>query len=233
MRRSNALAAVGVLGAGLLIGVSLANFAVRGRAPLLVGSAGAATTGETYVLSGFKVEYPYVPLDPTADSDPTRAGLSFTAVWSGASFPGEALCTVTLINGAGDTVGSVEFPASFASEPAMPVFPVEVSDRPASAEGTCDDGTYEPGPGYIFESPTIEASDKGGWTLFRYVTHWATETHPNWRTCGFQVTLNSGSTLTHEFGFSAPDGTVHEEYAQVSPEEVRVASVTCREVEPS
>ncbi len=230
--RSRRLAAVpAVLSLGILAAVGVANLAFRDGGSLLVGEAKAATTGETYLLSDFAVEYPYVPLDPREAPDPTRAGVSFMAVWSGDSFPGEALCAVTLRGEAGEVVGSMEFPASFASEPATPMFPVEVSGRPVAAEGSCEEGRYEPGPGYTFDDLTIGFSNETGLTAFRFVTHWVTEVHPNWRSCGFRVTLTDGTSLVHEFGFSAPDGTVHEEYARVSPNQVKDAIVTCQEVE--
>jgi len=232
--KSRTLAAVAVvLSIGSLAGVTAANLVFRGRASLLVGEAKAATTGETYLLSDFAVEYPYVPLDPRDAPDPTRAGVSFTAVWSGDTFPGEAPCVVTLRDDTGEVVGSIEFPASFASEPATPVFPVEVSDQPVAADGSCEQGRYEPGPGYTFDDLTVEPSDQAGFTTLRFVAHWATQAHPNWRSCEFRVTLTDGSSLVHEFGFSAPDGTVHEEYARVSPDQVKDAIVTCQEVKPA
>jgi hypothetical protein len=230
MSRRRFVMSTTVLSMGILAGAVLASLVFGGRALSFVGDAIATPTGETYLLSDFTIEYPYVSLEPSAETDAAKAGVSFTAQWSGDGFPGEAPCVVTLRDGAGDVVGSTEFPASLASEPATPHFPVSVSGPPVSAEGTCGEGRYDPGPGYTFDDLTIAQSDDAGVTVFRFVSHWATEGHPNWRSCQFQANLDDGTVLTHTFGFSAPDGALYEEYARVGPDQVRDATVTCREV---
>jgi hypothetical protein len=188
----------------------------------------SALTGETYVLSGFKLIYPFEAAG-LAEADAAWAGVVFTAQWSGDEFPGTADCTVTLRDESGAVVGSRDFhplyvPTSSENAP----LEVAVSAPPATAEGSCEpaSGVYAAGPGYTFDLEASEPSATG--TRFTFVAHWESEIDPTVRRCTFAVTSEAGDAFEAEIEFMGPDGT---EFVQEVPfKAASTPSMTCAEL---
>lgn len=243
--------ASGALGAALLAGGILGSIVMLGRGfhPASVpadGSDGSTESvlndGPTYILSDFRIMYPYQPVDGRGQpiesaSDPSRAGVSYTVTWSESAYPATAWCRVALSDGSGAVVGSERFLLS-SPEPTweQPWFTaVAVSAEPLLADGSCEPGQgYPAGAGYTFEDVRVIPSDSGGvgWSTIVATARWATPHHPDWRACEVRVILRDGRTETFDAGtLSAPDGQEVEFEVSVPPDQIEQASITCSELE--
>jgi hypothetical protein len=100
---------------------------------LMGGHLGSpASAGETYALSNFQV---------TSSGGGGTASVAFHISWTGPTYPGEARCTVRLLDDSGNVVGHKQFGLT-ALEPENQHRPmdVDVSARPRSASGSCGPG---------------------------------------------------------------------------------------------
>ncbi|MDP9300495.1 MAG: LytR C-terminal domain-containing protein [Actinomycetota bacterium] len=91
-----------------------------------------ASAGETYALSNFQV---------TSSGGGGTVSDAFHISWTGPTYPGEARCTVRLLDDSGNVVGHKQFGLT-ALEPENQHRPmdVDVSARPGSASGSCGPG---------------------------------------------------------------------------------------------
>jgi hypothetical protein len=234
MTRERTILTSAIFLTSVIAGVIVA-FVAFGRGPGLVGTAEAAA--DTYVLSDFQVIHPYVPTPPgetpndVSNGDQTRAGVGFTAAWSGSRYPGEVMCNVDLTDGSGAVVGSAQFLGSYDTPMAVaPYLPVPVSGKPVSASGSCESGDYAGGPGYTFDNMNIQLSEEGGTSILSFTAHEVVE-DAGVRTCEVRVELLSGDVLTYTLAFEGPDGSDLEQGANATPGQIKDASITCRPIE--
>ncbi len=228
-------AATFVAAASIMLGL-----VVSAEGLLASGRPAAAAAGvDTYVLTDFDVAYPYVPgpRDATATGDtegigdPTSAGVTFTARWSGSSFPGQSTCHVSVYDPAGLEVGQAEFLASYATPTALPpVVEVEVSGEPSTAAGTCGAGSYPPGDGYVFDNAHVDDGREAGLAEISFDAHWVGQTAPGWRSCSIVVQLSDGERVTFDFGYHAPDGSRFTHVVDAQPSDIVQATVACSEL---
>lgn len=174
------------------------------------GSAGpsnnvvlAQAESDTYILSEFKIEYPYV--DPRSDLEPQadQAIVYYKSYWSGSRFPGLVKCQISVQDAAGTTVGRIVFDLSSASRELperVASAPIDVTAPPASAEGGCEAGDYPEGSGYTFSRPSFARSthDATGQSdkdrvAISFDVGW-NGVHPSMRTCSVEVQYSDGST---------------------------------------
>lgn len=136
----------------LFFGISAALLAVQSVAyPALTPPPRAASLPQpSYELSNFRIQYPYVDprdeyVEPSVDRR-TQAAVSYDSVWAGDSFPGLADCVIVLYGEAGQLVGRMEFelknysPRAPGGNAFWPM--IEVSGRPVSAGGSCEDSIH-------------------------------------------------------------------------------------------
>ncbi len=200
-----------------------------------ISSPPASSSPDTYLLSEFRVEYPDEHGAGSASPDMARAGVTFNARWSGSRFPGNVWCSIVLKDASGAVVGTSRFLASYDTPTAVaPPVTVDVSAAPASADGSCESGTYVAGPGYTFDNLRVEANTQDtiqGQSAITFTAHWATPgVDPSERTCALNVLSTDGQTQTSAFGYEAPDGTDATFGAAVPPDQVKDAWVTCTEL---
>lgn len=211
-----------LVGVGIL---ALAAFAV----PRL--AAQADESSGTYTLSAFRIAYPYQGPEGS-EPDPTVAGVSFVAAWSGSSFPGEVGCHILLLDEDGKQVGDHVFLGTYATSDAeAPTLSIAVSGVPSSATGSCELGNYKPGPGYTFSFTDITTdSEETDDSLVWFETHWASTDDPGLRDCHFVAALSDGSEYSSEFTYWAPDKTQAKVGTPVSADLMTGASVECQEI---
>jgi hypothetical protein len=171
----------------------------------------AGPEGETYLLGDFEIQYPFVD-DLTDEVDKGRAGVVYSAAWSGA-YPGELPCTITLTDADGNVVGERQFLLTSALRfaPAEEPFkPVTVSSAPTAATGGCEGGEAPRGSGYIFGAPEISKSDVAGRAELKYDVSWAGESNPGQRMCTLEVVRATGATELISFGLflGEPSGSI-------------------------
>jgi hypothetical protein len=231
-------ATVGVvaLAAGAAVGGALWAGAAGGMGPGIRSAAAQEVEGtDTYILSDPQIRYPFHPTPPGQEVipgtvDPTQAGVSFAAAWSGTRFPGEVWCTAILRDAAGQVVGTERFSAAgLAPAGRFGWVRVEVSGEPVSAEGSCEPGSYAPGPGYVVEQLHVEAAGPKT-SVARGTIRWASEGYPSARVCELRAALADGGDHVFRFTLDAPDGTAYEESIPASVDRVRDVSVTCSEI---
>jgi hypothetical protein len=194
-------------------------------------------------LADLEIAYPYVNNNGTADD--SKAAVSFMAAWATDSFPGETLCTISLVDGTGEPVGETSFGFSSGEKTSRRFGPVlaVVSGTPLEARGTCSPGSYPPGAGYVFEGPIdIHAIQAGGTTgveagreqtKITWLAHWTTEEYPGLRTCNFSIEFNDGTKQV--FGpFNVGIGDNPEKFSIEplikDPETIRSARGDCHEL---
>ncbi|HXF72348.1 MAG TPA: hypothetical protein VNO79_07040 [Actinomycetota bacterium] len=156
--------------------------------------------------------------------------MSFATAWSGTRFPGQVWCTVVLTDAAGDVVG-VERVAVANPNPTgrIPWVAVKVAGEPTEAEGTCEPGYYEPGPGYTFAEPLVRPDGPRGSAVSSTV-HWATEDYPGVRACELRAVLRNGEDHVFRFTLDAPDGTAFLETIPAAVEDVQRVAISCSEI---
>ncbi len=232
--RTPVVAAI-VLAGSFWAGANLASGLLLGRfSPFGIAEAQGASGTDSYSVSSFHIQYPFVVAAGTSP-DMARAGVTFNARWSGSRFPGNVWCSIVLKDASGAVVGTSRFLASYDTPTAVaPPVTVDVSAAPASADGSCESGTYVAGPGYTFDNLRVEANTQDtiqGQSAITFTAHWATPgVDPSERTCALNVLSTDGQTQTSAFGYEAPDGTDATFGAAVPPDQVKDAWVTCTEL---
>ncbi len=189
-----------VLGGALIV-------SLRALLPLGSGKTGpAGGTRDTYLLSNFEVQYPYMGPGGDWPEDPTKAGVLFAAQWSGTDFPGEAQCTLHVFDAGGRELGSLPFGLQNLV-PVVPVWdahalavPVE-GGTPTSASGSCGPGVKPTGD-YVFTNLRVEDG--------RVVVDvsWGGGRPPGEAWCVLTFRLISGEIRTERFTLGAPEGEV-------------------------
>ena len=128
----------------------------------------------TYVLTDFRIFYPYSPIDHKPLSEGQRhrlcdarpadcrtrsdeAGVAIAHEWSTNRYPGEVQCQTTLLDKRGNVVGqelwgldSMQKRIPIGGRPLRPtdfVLVMDVTGKPVRAEGACEKSAYKPGPG--------------------------------------------------------------------------------------
>lgn len=166
--------------------------------------------GPSYLLTDIRVTYPYEHSVRSEGGEESRlAGVSFLPVWNGTTYPGTAVCSITLYSPAGNTVGTLNFLES-TDEPDHPeqrssIVPVPVEGEAAFGTGQCQPGNYDEANGYQFAGPvSVEGQeDLLGNSLPRateltFGVSWIGDEPPGTRTCSLQVFLSGG--LEEVFG---------------------------------
>lgn len=236
MRWSRSVVAAASLTVGLAVGSALAGLLVGGSRPgLREATAQEAVGRDTYILSDPDIRYRYHSAPPgesilPTGVDPTHAGVSFATAWSGTRFPGQVWCTVVVTDGAGNVVG-VERVAVANPNPTgrIPWVAVQVAGEPTAAEGSCEPGYYEPGPGYTFAEPLVRPDGPRGSAVSSTV-HWATGDYPGVRACELRAGLRNGEEYVFRFTLDAPDGTAFLETIPAAAEDVRRVAISCSEI---
>lgn len=153
----------------------------------------ASAEEATYSFSDLSVDYPYE--DPrTGAMDPTRASVSYRSNWATSEYPGLTACQFVLKDASGAVVGTHRFDLSSIS-PDLPhpvsSDPIVVSRAPATAEGSCEGGSYSEAADYRFSQPTITPRDGGARLSFD--VDWEGHLHPAGRSCTVVVSYEDGS----------------------------------------
>jgi hypothetical protein len=164
---------------------------------------------ETYVLSRFRVIYPFVDRsgsDGSAVPDLTKAGVAYESAWSGGTYPGEAPCSIELFDKHGGRVGSQSF--NFATltplvhHDAVIGIPFDGAP-PVSADGTCGPAT-PPGPGtYVFTD--LRVVTDGDDRLVADVA-WSSDEPPLTQSCIASFSMADGAHDERSFTLDAGQG---------------------------
>jgi hypothetical protein len=242
MKSRRLLAAAGVLVLSAWLGQEVGSSVIGAGSRMPTVRGQAMPGGDTYVLSDFRVRYPFTPApegsrEDYGPPDSNKAAVFFTANWSGDRFPGEVWCEVVVLGEGGDVVGMARFLGAYAAPiRRSPPVPVDVLGEPVSATGSCEAGTYPPGPGYMFGDPRITPNDSEeiqGRSEIAFTVRWATPGRdPSVRICHLSLMLEDGRTIDlGSFGFDAPDGVEATFGAPASPDRIEDAVVTCSELQ--
>ena len=116
-------------------------------------SPSLVSSGETYQLSDFKVRFPVEP--PPSEEGPV-AVVDFDSTWSDGVFPGEASCTIELLDEQGAVVESHE--TGFAHMEPSEHFSLTIpaaEGSPSRARGTCGPGMVFRGSSYLFDNVRV------------------------------------------------------------------------------
>src|SRR6266508_3253949 len=156
-RRKRVVAAT-VAAVVFLIGGTLA---FRAFGPPQAVTPGQRSYG-TYILSDFRVR---PALDrQTGEEIPGRALVLYRVTWSTPEYPGQHRCNLTVLDAGDREVGSLEFE----QDSMMPLPPlgsaieVNVSDPPASANGSCRPERLDTPVAYVISDPRVVSADGGG-----------------------------------------------------------------------
>lgn len=200
----------------------------------------AGSTGATYLLDNFKIDYPYVGPSVSDEPDPTRAGVTYVVHWATGEYPGNVGCEMRLMDRNGQLVGGLHFSVDSATDGFTRAnLPVPVSLEPISAEATCDPGDYAEGAGYIYEGPSEIAPARnptgkpyGDRLEFTFDVRWEyPDVAPEMRTCYLTV-IHEGGAEQDPVRFDANIGQGKQMInAYVGdPSTVQTARVSCGEL---
>lgn len=187
-----------------------------------------AQPGEpTYVLTDFRIEYPWAKVDAMPHMDPGsrdrerfcstpereddcesegNAGFFYEWHWATDRFPGPVACRVELFSEDGRAVGQQEWSLSgleSRSRRASDVL-VHVTAEPTRAEASCEAGTLDSGPTHRFMFVRAESdnmSPSGGKPFYRNRLYFEVESLTEHSTglCRSTVRYESGKTVTSDF----------------------------------
>ncbi len=220
-----------------LLVVTVATFSISGALGLIASSAlmaagssfSPAQDGEnSYEIEGIGIEYPFVP-NGEGGSDPQQAGLSFTAVWTSATYPGEVQCRITLTNVADEVIGQtlVNVDSLQPRSVGSANLPVPVEEQPERADIQCEAGSYAPGQGYRVSVARSAHAGPGSGAEIDMKADWVGQ-YPGTRMCEAVLLLRDGSSIRQEFTLDAPDGTVFPvRVPSVNAGEIASMSTTC------
>jgi len=195
---------------------------------------------DTYLLSDFDIQYPYLAPRPES-SGTSQAVVYYKSYWSGTNFPGLVKCEITVEDGKGEVVGSIQFDLSSAS-PELPEriasAPIDVTSPPSAASGGCEAGTYSSESSYQFTKPSFSrptdlttGQPSRDRVLVSFGVTW-TGSHPSMRSCVVDVEFSDGSTRSlGPFELHLSNSQPYE--IEVSADEVadvRDARVECRPI---
>ncbi|MEO8475634.1 MAG: hypothetical protein ABI572_01130 [Actinomycetota bacterium] len=142
-----------------LLGFAFVFIALREEPPeTTVGSPNASLvpSGGSYGLTDFQVEFPTKP--PDGDG-PAVALVTFTSRWTSPNFPGEAPCTIRLLDADDRALATLEtgLTAMMREDPGQSVEIEVPSGIPATAEGECGPGVIFDGSSqYVFSNLAVE-----------------------------------------------------------------------------
>ena len=261
--RRRGLIALSTAACVALAGVGLA--AVVGRDPGAPRQEAADHTGDgvfvpaergeaTYLLSDFKIYYPYARVDhmpgmaagsakrqQLCSLSPARcqkrwdqAGVSYEWRWATNSYPGDLDCRLRLYDNNGDLVANAITGLSGLESRSRGkpfVIPIDVSGEPVRAEGECEAGQYEGGAGwritFVRSEPYQPDSGPPGERLRLIFEVEELDDHADSRACRMKVWFESGRTRSGEF--TTNSATIFESMETQYPasDPVTDAKVTC------
>ncbi len=184
-------------------------------ASVLADPIQAAAPGEdTYVLSEFRITYPFADsIVPGAATRSDQAGVAYTARWSGQTYPGEAKCEIQLFAADGSTVGVVRFSNDSGAAPFTPgPMPVPVAGRPATATGLCAAGVKpDATASYSFTDVALVRADmdlvvEGDELVLHAIAHWADGVRPGMHQCSTVLAFPDGTSQSFTFGIDVGEG---------------------------
>ncbi|HEY3023455.1 MAG TPA: hypothetical protein VGK11_07470 [Actinomycetota bacterium] len=209
--RRKRVAAATVAAAVFLVGGTLAFRAFGPPEAVIPGQRGYGT----YILSDFKVR---PALDrQTGEEIPGRALVLYRVTWSTPEYPGQHRCNLTVLDAGDREVGSLEFEqdSMMPYPPLGSAIEVNVSDPPASANGSCGPERLDTPVAYVISDPRVVPAGEGGIAVAFHVA-WpdglAEGEYPGTNACVIDVFAPSGEVfVTYPFTLGVGPGKIEQD----------------------
>jgi len=209
--RRKRVAAATVAAAVFLVGGTLAFRAFGPPEAVIPGQRGYGT----YILSDFRVR---PALDrQTGEEIPGRALVLYRVTWSTPEYPGQHRCNLTVLDAGDREVGSLEFEqdSMMPDPPLGSAIEVNVSDPPASANGSCGPERLDTPVAYVISDPRVVPAGEGGIAVAFHVA-WpdglAEGEYPGTNACVIDVFAPSGEVfVTYPFTLGVGPGKIEQD----------------------
>jgi hypothetical protein len=185
-----------------VLGFAFVFIALRAEPPTTPVDApndGLVPSGGTYELSNFEVQFP----QQSPRGEGPLATVTFTSRWTSPNFPGEAPCTIRLLDADGRVLTTLETGlTAMMREDRVPSVEIEVpSGIPTTAEGECGPGMIFDGRSqYVFSNLVVEGDRITGDIA------WSADTPVGEAACAARVVGPDGESMIEVFTLGAGQG---------------------------